>query len=102
MSIVRTAWGVEDRQPLNRPAKLFKGQLSRALADETRTVSDGLSNTLLISEKFVRSDMSDTVAPDGTTSYSDDRGWTDGWDPDTVRFTGYQPISDQFLLRYPV
>jgi prepilin-type processing-associated H-X9-DG protein len=25
---------------------------------------------------------------------SDDRGWSDGWDPDTVRMTCYPPLSD--------
>jgi prepilin-type processing-associated H-X9-DG protein len=58
-------------------------------------VTDGMSNTFMISEKFVRSDMIDSnIGPNGQISYSDDSGWTDGWDPDTVRFTGYQPISD--------
>ena len=51
-------------------------------------VPDGLSNTLIVSEKFVRADLYD-----GGT-YSDDRGWSDGWDPDAIRSTCFQPMSD--------
>jgi hypothetical protein len=43
---------------------------------------------MVISEKVVRSDLYDGGG------VSDDRGWSDGWDPDTVRFTGVPPISD--------
>jgi prepilin-type processing-associated H-X9-DG protein len=58
-------------------------------------ISDGTSNTLVISEKVVRSDLiAGAITPSGAFSYSDDRGWSDGWDPDTVRSTGFQPISD--------
>jgi len=51
-------------------------------------VVDGMSNTLVISEKLVRSDKYEGGG------VSDDRGWADGWDPDTVRFTGIPPLSD--------
>lgn len=61
-------------------------------------VSDGLSNTLVISEKVVRSDLyegQEPPAPDqGAGQVSDDRGWSDGWDPDSIRFAGVPPISD--------
>jgi prepilin-type N-terminal cleavage/methylation domain-containing protein len=51
-------------------------------------ISDGTSNTMVISEKVVRQDLYDGGG------VSDDLGWADGWDPDTVRFTGVPPISD--------
>jgi prepilin-type N-terminal cleavage/methylation domain-containing protein len=51
-------------------------------------ITDGLSNTMVISEKLVRSDQYEGGG------VSDDRGWADGWDPDTVRFTGFPPLSD--------
>jgi hypothetical protein len=59
-------------------------------------VTDGLSNTLVISEKVVRADLYEgQPAPDpGGGGVSDDRGWSDGWDPDSVRYTGVPPISD--------
>ncbi len=92
--IVRGAWRVKFPATTTKPAELEKTNFLGPTPTKPAHVSDGLSNTLLVSEKYVRFDMTETVAPDGTTSYSDDRGWTDGWDPDTVRFTGYQPISD--------
>ncbi len=54
-------------------------------------VTDGLSNTILIGEKWLNS-----------TRYSagdwhDNLGWTDGWDPDTTRSTGYTPRNDAAL-----
>jgi prepilin-type processing-associated H-X9-DG protein len=51
-------------------------------------ITDGLSNTLVLSEKLVRTDKYDGGG------VSDDKGWADGWDPDTIRFTGVPPISD--------
>jgi hypothetical protein len=59
-------------------------------------VLDGMSNTLIISEKVVRSDLYEGQAapPPGGGEVSDDRGWADGWDPDSVRFTGVPPIGD--------
>jgi hypothetical protein len=60
-------------------------------------VSDGTSNTLVISEKLVRSDLYDgSPAPDdpGSGQVSDDKGWADGWDPDCVRYTGVPPLND--------
>jgi prepilin-type N-terminal cleavage/methylation domain-containing protein len=60
-------------------------------------ITDGLSNTLVISEKVVRSDLYDGNPPpgeEGGGQVSDDKGWADGWDPDSVRFTGVPPISD--------
>lgn len=52
-------------------------------------VKDGLTNTLLISEKRLK--------PQNYKSgdWHDDRGWTDGWDPDVVRSTGFKPEPDQ-------
>jgi prepilin-type N-terminal cleavage/methylation domain-containing protein len=59
-------------------------------------ITDGLSNTLVISEKVVRSDLYDggEAPPPGGGGVSDDKGWADGWDPDSVRYTGVPPISD--------
>lgn len=51
-------------------------------------ITDGTSNTFIVSEKLVRSD-----GYEGGNA-SDDRGWSDGWDPDVIRFTGFPPLSD--------
>ena len=51
-------------------------------------ITDGTSNTFIISEKLVRSD-----GYEGGNA-SDDRGWSDGWDPDVIRTTAFPPLSD--------
>ncbi|MBX3424170.1 MAG: DUF1559 domain-containing protein [Pirellulales bacterium] len=58
-------------------------------------IPDGLSNTLVISEKVVRYDLYDGgLVATGGGGVSDDKGWADGWDPDSVRYAGVPPISD--------
>ncbi|HMP07147.1 MAG TPA: DUF1559 domain-containing protein [Lacipirellulaceae bacterium] len=54
-------------------------------------ITDGTSNTLVVSEKYIHAQ-----GPYGYTGgdASDDRGWLDGWDPDTVRSTCAQPLPD--------
>jgi prepilin-type processing-associated H-X9-DG protein len=64
-----------------------------------KEITDGLSNTMVVSEKLVRSDLyPGNMTPNGPGTYSDDRGWSDGWDPDTIRSTGIQPIPDSASL----
>jgi prepilin-type N-terminal cleavage/methylation domain-containing protein len=64
-------------------------------------VKDGLSKTLLISEKFLPLDNYDGGGPffDGQIRKfeGDDRGWSDGWDFDIVRSTGVQPKQDHAI-----
>jgi prepilin-type N-terminal cleavage/methylation domain-containing protein/prepilin-type processing-associated H-X9-DG protein len=54
-------------------------------------ITDGTSKTMVISEKYVRSDNYDA---NGAFHYSDDRGWTDGWDADQMRSTAFLPVRD--------
>jgi hypothetical protein len=49
---------------------------------------DGLSNTMVVSEK--RLDSRNYANGD----WHDDQGWIDGWDPDVVRYTAYIPQKD--------
>jgi prepilin-type N-terminal cleavage/methylation domain-containing protein/prepilin-type processing-associated H-X9-DG protein len=60
------------------------------------SIADGSSKTLVLGEKFVRSDSYEGGG------YSDDRGWTDGWDPDTMRSTCFPAFqdSDPFTFSY--
>ena len=51
-------------------------------------ITDGTSHTFLIGEKYVRSDMYEGGG------YSDDHGWTEGWDPDAIRSTCFLPYQD--------
>jgi len=55
---------------------------------QMKSIEDGTSNTMLISEKFVRPD-----SYEGGMG-GDDRGWSDGWDPDTMRSTCFPPLQD--------
>lgn len=57
-------------------------------AISSQHVSDGLSNTLLLSEKWVNPDDYEGGA------WYDNFGWTDGWDPDIVRFAAFKPLPD--------
>jgi prepilin-type N-terminal cleavage/methylation domain-containing protein len=56
--------------------------------DPLTAASDGLSNTLMVSEK--RLDSRNYMTGD----WMDDQGWTDGWDPDIIRYTAQQPAKD--------
>lgn len=51
-------------------------------------VLDGLANTTMIGEKWLNVDNY------YNGDWHDDRGWTDGWDPDIVRYTGIPPVPD--------
>lgn len=69
----------------------YQGVIVRTgMADpcQPRHISDGLSNTMAVGEKRLYINLYEEGAP------FDDIGWTDGWDPDIIRYTGYQPGSD--------
>jgi prepilin-type N-terminal cleavage/methylation domain-containing protein/prepilin-type processing-associated H-X9-DG protein len=53
-----------------------------------RSITDGASNTMLIGEKRLVPSKYDTGA------WYDDRGWTDGWDPDIMRSTMFPLKAD--------
>jgi len=85
--IVRTPYKVTTPATATSPA-IGKRLSGYPTAIKPGQVSDGMSNTMVISEKLVRTDKYEGGG------VSDDRGWSDGWDPDAVRFTGIPPISD--------
>ena len=69
----------------------FYGLITRTLISQPCTmgkVTDGTSKTILGAEKRVYS----TRYQIG--DWHDDIGWTDGWDPDIMRFTGRPPGPD--------
>jgi len=51
-------------------------------------ITDGTSNTLLVGEKQLHPGRY------FTGDWHDDAGWGDGWDPDVIRYTGFQPNHD--------
>jgi prepilin-type processing-associated H-X9-DG protein len=54
-------------------------------------ITDGTSKTLMVAEKWVHSRL---YPGDAVNAQGDDRGWSDGWDFDSVRSTITTPISD--------
>jgi prepilin-type N-terminal cleavage/methylation domain-containing protein len=86
------------RNGMNNPQ--YYGIVVRTVTDPpTRVaqVKDGLSNTMLVSEKRLQKIYFDgSAARDGYSGvlWHDDRGWTDGWDPDVMRSTGFPPKED--------
>jgi prepilin-type N-terminal cleavage/methylation domain-containing protein/prepilin-type processing-associated H-X9-DG protein len=73
------------------PGRDYQGVIVRTIASDPckdKDITDGLSNTMAVGEKRVyitRYELGD---------WHDDIGWTDGWDPDIVRYTGYLPGPD--------
>ncbi|MEX2140750.1 MAG: DUF1559 domain-containing protein [Pirellulales bacterium] len=71
--------------------KKFYGVFVRGLsspAARAKDIKDGHSKTMVVSEKRVftnRYEIGD---------WHDDIGWTDGWDPDIMRYTGMVPGTD--------
>lgn len=88
--IVRTPWRLTDP---DTGAGEFANNVSFPV--KMAEITDGTSKTMVISEKFLRPDLYETGFP---KPWSDDRGWTDGWDPDVVRSTCYQPKADTTIL----
>jgi len=68
----------------------LRGEWARNVPRATKPsqITDGLSKTLLIGEKYVRSDKYEVGAR------SDDHGWAEGWDADQMRSTAFPPLSD--------
>ena len=92
---VRTPWRITAVATAANPTAKGETLTNGPAAIKPSQITDGLSNTMVISEKLVRSDMYEGILPvTGLAPYSDDRGWTDGWDPDTMRSTAVQPRND--------
>jgi prepilin-type N-terminal cleavage/methylation domain-containing protein len=87
--------GVIVRSPWRRNDPLFThgvggGEFLSGVPSPTpfAKITDGSSKTLVAAEKYVRSD-----AYEGG-GISDDQGWTEGWDSDTIRSTCFRPYQD--------
>ncbi len=53
-----------------------------------QSITDGTSNTIVITEKRLNTDSW------SSGDWHDDRGWSDGWDPDIIRYGGFAPQED--------
>jgi len=86
--IVRSAW---NRAPSPPPARFMTGFPAPTTFAK---ITDGTSQTFVIGEKYVRPDLY------GGGSWSDDKGWSDGWDLDVMRSTCFQPYQDSDPIGY--
>jgi prepilin-type processing-associated H-X9-DG protein len=85
--IVRTPWRWTGKDPdTGRNIGQSIANIARPIA--IAKIIDGTSHTFLVGEKYLRSDLYDGGGK------SDDQGWADGWDPDAIRSTCFQPYQD--------
>ena len=73
------------------PGKEYYGVITRTIASpacKSKDIIDGTSKTMVIGEKRLHANRYDLG------DWHDDIGWTDGWDPDIMRYTGYPPARD--------
>jgi hypothetical protein len=88
-AIVRTSWKHNlANHPTSAAAQAQPYGINTHRPIKLKAITDGLSNTLVLGEKMVPSNQYEGGG------YSDDKGWTDGWDPDTVRSTCFAPLGD--------
>ncbi len=78
-------WGVIVRSSYLRKRNGEVRDLKYTPLTRLKSISDGTSHTGMITEKAL-------LEPCGA---GDERGWSDGWAPDTMRLTLCQPVSDQ-------
>lgn len=81
-----TTWDVTATDPTKYYGIIVRSGKTRL--STPASVRDGLSNTLLIGEKLV------DPSKYGAGDWCDDRGWTDGWDPDVIRSTSVMVFKD--------
>lgn len=84
--IVRTPWRFIGKDASGRITGEFVANVPRPIP--FARITDGTSHTFLLGEKYVRSDLYEGGGK------SDDQGWADGWDPDAIRSTCFQPYQD--------
>jgi prepilin-type N-terminal cleavage/methylation domain-containing protein/prepilin-type processing-associated H-X9-DG protein len=89
--IVRCPWAWQMTDPGGRQIGKFLTKVTGLV--KPGDITDGQSKTLMIGEKYVRTDCYDG-STEGVNRNSDDRGWTDGYDADIMRSTCFQPIND--------
>ena len=71
--------------------KKYRGVITRTIATppcRDKDITDGNSKTMMVGEKRVYANRY------AIGDWHDDIGWTDGWDPDIIRYTGYKPGRD--------
>jgi prepilin-type N-terminal cleavage/methylation domain-containing protein/prepilin-type processing-associated H-X9-DG protein len=98
-------FGVIVRTPFNTRAECAPnlGEVAIGKPTKPQQIEDGLSNTLLVGEKRLhQNDYAGNGADGGVAIWHDDRGWSDGWDPDTVRSTAFNFGPDGEDTEFPI
>jgi prepilin-type N-terminal cleavage/methylation domain-containing protein/prepilin-type processing-associated H-X9-DG protein len=89
--IVRCPWRWQSTNASGKQVGIFPSKVTGLV--KVADIVDGTSKTFMIGEKYVRSDNYEGSF--GTTNRnSDDRGWADGWDADSMRSSCTPPIRD--------
>jgi prepilin-type N-terminal cleavage/methylation domain-containing protein len=96
--LVRSPWR-HSADPFSCGPNPAPGAFLKGVPNPTKIgqITDGTSNTMVVGEKYVHSQVAPNIGlPYGYEGgdASDDRGWLDGWDPDTMRCTMAQPFND--------
>jgi hypothetical protein len=88
--LVRSPWKRSIGDPTTCPATGSPGAFVAGVPGPTKMaqITDGSSNTLVVTEKYV---YAGNYAGGGG---SDDRGWLDGWDPDSMLLGCATPYAD--------
>jgi prepilin-type N-terminal cleavage/methylation domain-containing protein/prepilin-type processing-associated H-X9-DG protein len=85
-------WGVAGQDFSMPPQSVeFRGIFVRTGHSRPTTIGqvlDGASKTIMISEKRLYTNRYETG------EWDDDQGWSDGWDPDVLRWCGSPPAPD--------
>jgi prepilin-type N-terminal cleavage/methylation domain-containing protein len=91
--IVRSPWRNCTTLPVTGP---LKGEWAKNVPRATKPahITDGLSKTLMIAEKYVRNDRYELGLQ------SDDHGWAEGWDADQVRLAAFPPVADSDAIGF--
>ncbi|QDU54977.1 DUF1559 domain-containing protein [Aeoliella mucimassa] len=88
--IVRTSWTVPSEGGARGASARPSYNPGNTRPTRPAKITDGLSHTLVIAEKRLLSDEYLGGA------WHDDRGWSDGWDPDNIRSTMF-PVGPDVL-----
>jgi prepilin-type N-terminal cleavage/methylation domain-containing protein len=87
--LVRSSYSVEKNKPTNVKLLGYDPPVKPA------KITDGTSKTAVIAEKRLR------PSTYFDNEWYDDRGWSDGWDPDAIRSTACWPQADGDEYRLP-
>ena len=81
-------------------ARFPRGCFHNTMICTTKSITDGASNTLLIGEKWLYYQWYNNRTSGGG-SCIDDQGWCNGWDNDSICFSGTNSTISGYTTSYP-